>query len=147
MKKRVVSGHDLRWICKGEKVHTGKPSLWGSSWEIHWDRQRGWRKLDSSCEECMCAGLLIIIRAPCCTSRSKGCMPHTQSLCNTAWLEIRSEVQSSFSETYQGVSGICSKPNHRGYCQCVHSEGRSSHRYILYMWFIYVYIYIYEYGQ
>lgn len=55
---------NLRGICNEEKVHTGRSSLWGAiMWshnlsipdlaflEIHWDRQKGERSLDSTCTE------------------------------------------------------------------------------------------------
>ena len=70
-------------ICKEQKVHTGGLAPRGVSrlshnlgiwvlgsrmeetsplacWEIHWDRQKGWRSLDSTQDECAHAGLLTV---------------------------------------------------------------------------------------
>ena len=72
----------LGGICKEEKVHTDRPSPWGvgrsshnlgvpvlescveeasplTCWEICWDRQKDWRSLNSTWEECAHAGLPI----------------------------------------------------------------------------------------
>ena len=94
----------LGGIYKEEKVHTGGPSPWevnrlshnlgvpvlGSCreetsplayQEICRHRQKGWRRLDSTHDACMCAGLLTIraeralpwqLLLPSCTSQSKG---------------------------------------------------------------------------